>query len=91
LGVITRARNEQTYKLILLPKTVPVLVNERPTKAAFDLEDPRIDRVGELKRKEPRERSATRPACGETWGQFDGVALAAQPRLEYRAVAARAS
>lgn len=48
---------EKTYKLILpLPETVPVLVNKRRTKAAFDLDDPRIDGVGQLKRKEEARR-----------------------------------
>ena len=45
---------EKTYKLRLpiIGKTVPVLVNRKRTKAAFDLKDPRIDAVGHLKSKE---------------------------------------
>jgi hypothetical protein len=45
---------EKTFKLRLpdMGGTVPVLVNKRRTKAAFDLKDPRIDAVGALKRGE---------------------------------------
>jgi hypothetical protein len=45
---------EKTFKLRLpdMGGTVPVLVNKRRTKAAFDLKDPRIDAVGALKRAE---------------------------------------
>ncbi len=45
---------EKTFKLDLpeIGGTVPVLVNGRRTKAAFDLDDPRIDAVGRLKAKE---------------------------------------
>ncbi len=45
---------EKTFKLDLpeIGGTVPVLVNPKRTKAAFDLDDPRIDAVGRLKRKE---------------------------------------
>ena len=45
---------ERTYKLDL-PEAggaVPVIVNKKRTKAAFDLKDPRIDAVGRLKAKE---------------------------------------
>lgn len=43
-----------SYKLDLpeVGGTVPVLVNRRRTKAAFDLEDPRIDAVGRLEARE---------------------------------------
>ncbi len=45
---------EKTYKLDLPPTggAVPVVVNRKRTKAAFDLEDPRIDAVGRLEAKE---------------------------------------
>ena len=45
---------EKTFKLILpeVGDTVPVLVNKKRTKAAFDLKDPRIDAIGALERKE---------------------------------------
>jgi len=45
---------EKTFKLILpeVGDTVPVLVNRKRTKAAFDLKDPRIDAIGALDRKE---------------------------------------
>lgn len=53
---------EKTFK-VDLPKiggTVPILVNRRRTKAAFDLKDPRIDAVGRLKAKEKRRKEADR-------------------------------
>jgi len=42
---------EKTFKLRdpQVGDTVPVLVNRKRTKAAFDLKDPRIDAVAELK------------------------------------------
>jgi hypothetical protein len=45
---------EKTFKLRLpdIGGTVPVRVNKRRTKAAFDLKDPRIDAIGALKRAE---------------------------------------
>ena len=45
---------EKTFKLDLpeVGGTVPVLVNRKRTKAAFDLDDPRIDAVGRLKARE---------------------------------------
>ena len=45
---------EKTFKLLLpeLGGTVPILVNKRRTKAAFDLKDPRIDAAAALDRKE---------------------------------------
>ena len=45
---------EKTFKVDLpdIGGTVPILVNKRRTKAAFDLKDPRIDAVATLKRKE---------------------------------------
>ena len=48
------AFQEKTFKVDLPPvgKPVPVLVNKKRTKAMFDLDDPRIDAVGRLKRKE---------------------------------------
>ncbi len=43
---------EKTFKIRLpdIGGTVPILVNKRRTKAAFNLKDPRIDAVGALKR-----------------------------------------
>jgi len=48
------AFEEKTFKVDLPPvgKPVPVLVNKKRTKAMFDLDDPRIDAVGRLKRKQ---------------------------------------
>jgi hypothetical protein len=45
---------EKTFKVDLpeVGGTVPILVNGKRTKAAFDLKDPRIDAVGALKRKQ---------------------------------------
>ena len=45
---------EKTFKLKLpdIGGTVPVLVNKRRTKAAFDLKDPRIDAIGALEEAE---------------------------------------
>jgi hypothetical protein len=45
---------EKTFKVDLPPvgKQVPVLVNRSRTKAMFDLDDPRIDAIGRLKKKE---------------------------------------
>jgi hypothetical protein len=45
---------EKTFKVDLpdIGGTVPILVNRKRTKAAFDLKDPRIDAVGALKRKQ---------------------------------------
>jgi hypothetical protein len=45
---------EKTYKLDLPDPggTVPILVNKKRTKAAFDLDDPRIDAVGKLDAKQ---------------------------------------
>ena len=55
---------EKTFKLDLpeIGGTVPVQVNRRRTKAAFDLDDPRIDAAGRLERKEKarRERDEAR-------------------------------
>ena len=50
---------EKTFKLKLpeIGGTVPILVNKKRTKAAFDLKDPRIDAVGALKRKEKAEKA----------------------------------
>jgi hypothetical protein len=45
---------EKTFKVKdpQVGDTVPVLVNRKRTKAAFDLKDPRIDAVGDLKARE---------------------------------------
>lgn len=45
---------EKTYKLDLPEPggTVPILVNRKRTKAAFDLDDPRIDAVGRLEARQ---------------------------------------
>jgi hypothetical protein len=45
---------EKTFKVDLpeIGGTVPILVNRKRTKAAFDLKDPRIDAVGRLKAKQ---------------------------------------
>jgi hypothetical protein len=45
---------EKTFKVKdpQVGDTVPVLVNKKRTKAAFDLKDPRIDAVGALKARE---------------------------------------
>ena len=45
---------EKTYNLKdpQIGDMVPILVNRKRTKAAFDLKDPRIDAVGALKAKE---------------------------------------
>jgi hypothetical protein len=45
---------EKTFKLKdpQVGDTVPVLVNKKRTKAAFDLTDPRIDAVADLKARE---------------------------------------
>jgi hypothetical protein len=45
---------EKTFKVDLPDAggTVPILVNKKRTKAAFNLKDPRIDAVGALKRKQ---------------------------------------
>ena len=45
---------EKTFKLKLpdIGGTVPVVVNKRRTKAAFDLKDPRIDAIGALEEAE---------------------------------------
>jgi hypothetical protein len=45
---------EKTFKLRLpdIGGTVPIRVNKRRTKAAFDLKDPRIDATGARKRAE---------------------------------------
>lgn len=53
---------EKTFKVDLpeIGGTVPVLVNRRRTKAAFDLKDPRIDAVGRLEAKEKRRKEADR-------------------------------
>lgn len=53
---------EKTFKVDLpqLGGTVPILVNRRRTKAAFDLKDPRIDAVGRLKARERRRKKADR-------------------------------
>jgi len=51
---------EKTYKLDLpeVGGTVPLLVNKKRTKAAFDLKGTRIDAVGRLEaRRKARERS----------------------------------
>ena len=51
---------EKTFKLKLpeVGGTVPVLVNKRRTKAAFDLKDPRIDAEASRKAREAAERDA---------------------------------
>jgi hypothetical protein len=55
---------EKTFKLRLpdIGGTVPVLVNKRRTKAAFDLKDPRIDAIAALNRaqKARKERDEAR-------------------------------
>jgi hypothetical protein len=53
-GTVRLPIEEKTFKLDLpdVGGTVPILVNKRRTKAAFDLKDPRIDAVGALKRKQ---------------------------------------
>jgi hypothetical protein len=62
---------EKTYKLDLpeVGGVVPVLVNKKRTKAAFDLKDPRIDAVGRLKAKqkarEQRDEQRFRERLGE--------------------------
>ena len=55
---------EKTFKLDLpaVGGTVPVLVNRSRTKAMFDLNDPRIDAIGRIDRRERdrRERDQAR-------------------------------
>ncbi len=54
-GTIVRLPiEEKTFKVDVpeIGGTVPVLVNKKRTKAAFNLKDPRIDAVGALKRKQ---------------------------------------
>lgn len=53
-GTVRLPIKEKTFKLKLpeIGGTVPVLVNKRRTKAAFDLKDPRIDAIGALDRAE---------------------------------------
>ncbi len=53
-GTVVRLPIEEKTFKVDLPEvggTVPVLVNKKRTKAAFDLKDPRIDAVGRLDRK----------------------------------------
>lgn len=53
------AIKEQTWRLrIPLPHTVPVLVNKKRTKAAFNLKDPRIDALGASRAKRAAEKKA---------------------------------
>ena len=49
---------EKSFKLDLPEggKPVPVMVNRRRTKAAFDLDDPRIDAIGRLEAKQKRRK-----------------------------------
>lgn len=53
-GMVRLPIQEKTFKLRLpdLGGTVPIRVNRRRTKAAFDLKDPRIDAIAALKRAE---------------------------------------
>jgi hypothetical protein len=51
---------EKTFKVDLpeIGGTVPVIVNRRRTRAAFDLRDPRIDAVGRRERRAARAEAA---------------------------------
>ena len=51
---------EKTFKVKLPPigGTVPVLVNSKRTKAAFDRKDPRIDAIASRETAEAAERAA---------------------------------
>jgi hypothetical protein len=63
-GTVRLPIKEKTFKINLpdVGGTVPILVNKRRTKAAFDLKDPRIDAIRALDRKEKarRERDEAR-------------------------------
>jgi hypothetical protein len=62
---------EKTFKVDLpeIGGTVPVLVNRRRTKAAFNLKDPRIDAVGRLKRKQAARRARDEARFEEKLGK----------------------
>ncbi len=62
---------EKTYKLDLpeVGGTVPILVNKKRTKAAFDLDDPRIDAVGRLEAREKARRQRDEERFEEKLGE----------------------
>jgi hypothetical protein len=62
---------EKTYKLDLpeVGGVVPVLVNKKRTKAAFDLKDPRIDAVGRLKAKQKARKQRDEQRFKERLGE----------------------
>ena len=62
---------EKTFKLDLpeVGGTVPVLVNKKRTKAAFDLKDPRIDAIGRLDAKAKAKRKRDEQRFKEKLGE----------------------
>jgi hypothetical protein len=62
---------EKTYNLDLpeVGGMVPVLVNRKRTKAAFNLKDPRIDAVGRLKARQKARKRADEERFKEKLGE----------------------
>jgi hypothetical protein len=62
---------EKTFKINLpeIGGTVPILVNKKRSKAAFDLKDPRIDAVGALERKQKAEKARDEARFREKLGE----------------------
>jgi hypothetical protein len=70
-GTVRLPVKEKTFKVDLpeLGGTVPILVNRKRTKAAFDLKDPRIDAIGALKRKEAARKARDEARFREKLGK----------------------
>ena len=62
---------EKSFKLDLPGKgePVPIVVNRRRTKAAFDLDDPRIDAIGRLEAKQKRRKERDEQRFREQLGE----------------------